>query len=82
MLLLKVAPACETCEADEGVEGGCCRGVVVFDFSPDAFEGGNAEAGAGLLEDAFAEIVEILIGPGGRVTPAESIMDEVFALIQ
>jgi hypothetical protein len=56
--------------------------MVVFDFSPDAFEGGNAEANAGLLENAFAEVVEIFIGPGGGVAPAERILNEVFALIQ
>ena len=82
VLLLEVAPAGKACESCEGVKGRRRRRVVVFDFSPDTFEGGDAEADGGLLEDAFAEVFEILVGPGSGFAPGECGLDEAFALFQ
>ncbi len=57
-------------ELGEGIEGMGIGEAVVFDFSPNPFQGDMANGYPGLVADQFAELEKVLIGPGVAVTPA------------
>ena len=66
----QVPPVVIAKELGEGIEGMGIGQTVVFDFSPNAFEGDVANGNPGLVADQFAELEEVLICPGIAVTPA------------
>lgn len=65
----KVPPVIIPKELSEGIKGVCIGEAVVLHFAPDALEGDMAKGYAGLVADQFAQLEEVLIGPGVTVAP-------------
>lgn len=67
-------------ELGEGVEGMGIGQAFVPDFSPNPFEGDMANRYSGLVADQFAELKEVLVGPGIAVAPAGLLFEHLLNL--
>ena len=67
-------------ELGEGIEGMGIGQAVIPDFSPNPFEGDVANRYSGLVADQFAELEEVLVGPGIAVAPARLLFEHLLNL--
>jgi hypothetical protein len=76
----QIPPVVVAEELGESIEGMGIGKAIVFDFSPNPFQGDMADRYPGLVTDQFAELEKVLIGPGVAVAPARLLFEHLLNL--